>query len=400
MNENLYPLAFFFLKEAGNIFKNTVIKRVKIDKKFFTSNEDDLIDLWHLSPKAAKIFIKNRDSALNMAEKEISLIAKTQDVSVVSYYDRNYPPLLKEIPDSPVVLFVKGNRQALTENSIAVVGTRNATCYGTAQTQYIIDGLFNSKFTIVSGLAAGIDTSAHLAALKNNLKTVAVFGTGVDVVYPAENKKLAAQIIEKGGALVSEMPFNTQALPFHFPRRNRIIAGISMATVVVEASVKGGALITAHLAQSYDRIVFAVPGRNDATLSVGCNYLIKDNKAILIDSAKEILDNIKYNADCNITGMSTIQNTLRNEKHTELLQKELLILEIIEKEKPCSIDKIFDKSAMTVPEILSIITKLEIAGFIKETAGSIYETLFPKQTQQYLHGVGSGTFTDIIGNNP
>jgi DNA processing protein len=384
MNTSLYPLAFFFLKEAGNIFKNTIIKKANINKAFFMSNEDDLIDSWHLSPKAAKIFIKNRNEALGRAEEEISFIAKTQDVSVVSYYDKNYPPLLKEIPDAPVVLFVKGNPQALTENSIAVVGTRNATCYGIAQTQHIIDELFSSKLAIVSGLAAGIDTSAHISALKNNLKTIAVFGTGVDTVYPSENKKLAMQIIEKGGALVSEMPFNTQALPFHFPRRNRIIAGMSMATVVIEASVKGGALITAHIAQSYNRIVFAVPGRNDANFSIGCNYLIKDNKAILIDSAKEILDNIKYNANNGITGGEVIQNTCNipcNEKHIELLQKELLILEIIEKEKPCSIDKIFDKSTLTVPEILSIITKLEIAGLIKGTAGSVYETLSPKQAQ-------------------
>jgi DNA processing protein len=386
MNKNIYTLAFFFLKDVGNICKNIIIRKEDINETFFKLHEDDLIDLWHLSPKAAKIIVQNRDSALNRAEKEISLIAKTEDVSIVSYHNENYPPLLKEIPDAPIVLFVKGNPKALTENSIAVVGTRNASCYGIEQTRNIIGGLINSKLTIVSGLATGIDTAAHIAALENNLKTVAIFGTGVDNVYPSDNKKLAMQIIEKGGALASETPFNTKPLPFFFPRRNRIIAGMSMATVVVEASVRGGALITAHFAQSYNRVTFAVPGRNDINLSLGCNYLIKDNKAILIDSAKDIFENIKYNENGSITNGNTcnstsVENVRNSVKHIELLEKELLTLEIIEKGKPCSIDEIFDKSTLTVPEILSILTKLEVAGLIKETAGCMYETLLPKQAQ-------------------
>jgi DNA processing protein len=384
MTEQFYNLALFFLKKINLIDKVKIIKSEKkplILADFFKADEDNLISNWHLSPNAAKTVVENRTEALKKAEKEIALITKAGNIDIVSYHDKNYPPLLKETPDAPVVLFVRGNRNALLGDNIAIVGTRNATIYGNEQTQRLIGELSNSKLTVVSGLAMGIDTSAHIAALENNLNTIAVFGTGVDAVYPSANKELAIQIIQKGGTLISEMPFNTSPQQFVFPRRNRIIAGMSMATIVIEASIKGGALITARFAQSYNRTVFAVPGRNDSIFSLGCNYLIKDNKAILIDNAKDIFDNLKWDntrgGSTNInTGNSITRDTFNNTNHIALLEKELQIFELIEKEKPCPIDKIFDKSAtFTVPEILSILTKLEIAGLIKETAGSIYEVV-------------------------
>ncbi|MDR0763618.1 MAG: DNA-protecting protein DprA, partial [Bacteroidales bacterium] len=173
MTEQFYNLAFSFLKGIGIVDKVKIIKTEKDFADFFKSGEDDLISKWHLSPNAAKTVIGNRDSALKKAEKEIALITAAAGTGIISYHDKNYPPLLREIPDAPIALFVRGNPEALTENSIAVVGTRNATHYGLIQTRHIVSGLLYSKLAIISGLAMGIDTEAHKTALENNLKTVA-----------------------------------------------------------------------------------------------------------------------------------------------------------------------------------------------------------------------------------
>jgi DNA processing protein len=273
--------------------------------------------------------------------------------------------LLRHIPDKPTILHIKGEAKFDYEKMLSVVGTRNATYYGIEQTKKIIDEI-PAETCIVSGLALGIDTQAHLSALENKLPTIAVLGHGLDIIYPASNKELAEKILDNGGTLISEMPFGTPILAGIFPRRNRIIAGITHATLVVEASVKGGALITAAFANGYNRTVFAIAGRNDSCFSQGCNSLIKQNSAMLVDSGSDIFEAMNWKT-------SITRDAEKTDKTGNLLEKEVQILQIIEREKPCSLDTIFEKTNLPVPEILSILTKLEISNFIKETSTCLYE---------------------------
>lgn len=216
-------------------------------------------------------------------------------IRAIGFWEEDYPPLLRECPDAPVMLFGRGNFD-FSENplTISVVGTRSVTPYGSAATAEIIRALAPFKPIIVSGLAYGVDVEAHRAALENGLPTVGVLGQGLGTpLYPAQNRPVAKQMCQTpGGGILTEYVYHTPATPGLFPARNRIVAGMSRATIVVEAKVKGGALITAELASGYNREVFAVPGRTIDPCSAGCNSLIRRNKAIMADDPATIVEEL------------------------------------------------------------------------------------------------------------
>ena len=214
-------------------------------------------------------------------------------VRVVCRDDAEYPKNLREIYDPPLVLYVKGKLTERDALAIAVVGSRRTTLYGQDMARKLAFQLARVGVTVVSGLARGIDTAAHNGALQAKGRTVAVIGCGIDIVYPTENKKLADEIVEKGGAVVTEFPFGVQPDRQNFPMRNRIISGWSLGVVVVEANLKSGALITANQAGEQGRQVFAVPGRADSILSKGANKLIKDG-AKLTEDVEDILSEFEY----------------------------------------------------------------------------------------------------------
>ncbi|MFH1422949.1 MAG: DNA-processing protein DprA, partial [Planctomycetota bacterium] len=223
------------------------------------------------------------------AEEEIRRTQK-EGVQIIIFDSPFYPSFLKSIPDPPIVLYVKGEIETISSLSVGVVGTRRPSYYGTSFAEKITSGLSSVGLTIVSGLALGIDTTAHSTALKCKTKTIAVLPTGMDSIYPPENKKLAEQIVTQG-ALVSEFPYGLPVRREFFSRRNRIITGISQCLVVIEAPFGSGALITAQYAADYGRDVFALPGRVDSHLSKGTNRLIKDG-AMLIENADDVLARI------------------------------------------------------------------------------------------------------------
>jgi len=206
--------------------------------------------------------------------------------------DADYPALLKEIADPPVFLFVRGTLPPF-HKSISVVGTRGITPYGRAATEKFVTGLVQNGFVVTSGMALGVDACAHEITLKNGGITVAVLGSGADELYPIENARLGQQILEEGGAVVSEYPLGTPAAKHHFPERNRIIAGLTRGTLVIEGGVHSGALITARLALDYNREVFAVPHGIDRTELSGTNDFIKNSKAHLVERVEDILENFK-----------------------------------------------------------------------------------------------------------
>ncbi len=241
-----------------------------------------------------------RTKALNQAETALRR-AEKDGVQLLFYTCKQFPARLKLIPDAPALLYYQGTADLNQPKTLAIVGTRQATDYGREQTERLIKGIASHKPLIVSGLAYGIDIAAHRAALQEGLETVGVMATGLDVLYPAVHRKTAEKMLTQGG-LLTEFAFGTQPDKYNFPSRNRVIAGLSDGTVVIEAARKGGALITADLAQGYDRDVLAVPGPLGSPASEGCHELIKANKAALYSEPTDIEQLLNWDLALHLNG--------------------------------------------------------------------------------------------------
>ena len=287
-----------------------------------------------------------------------------QEIDFITSSESEYPPLLKEIFYAPLAFYIKGEIPEKTP-CIAVVGTRRASYYGKLVTEKLVQELVRYNFVIVSGLAYGIDTIAHKTALENQGKTIAVLGSGLDDIFPSSNRKLAQEII-KHGALVTEYPLKAPALKHYFPWRNRIISGLSLATIVIEAPEKSGALITARFALEQNREVFAIPGSIFNKNSKGTNNLIKQG-AKLVSQIEDILEEL--NIQCALPIIKDAPDLKFDSKEEEKIYQSL------SKEKPLPIDKIIEISNLPSKEVLVILTTLEIKGFIKNIDGGNYVKL-------------------------
>ncbi len=297
-------------------------------------------------------------------EKEIEFTEKNE-IRIITIEDKEYPPFLKKIYDPPYLLYVKGE----IENHpypVAMVGTRNPSHYGIKMADKLSFNLASIGFTIVSGLARGIDTASHYGAIKVKGKTIGVLGSGFAHFYPRENLKLAEKIIETGGAIITE--FSSETLPerWNFPLRNRIIAGISKGVIVVEAGPRSGAIITANIALSEGRDVFAIPGQADSITSKGTNKLLKDG-AILVESISDILNefNIK------ITEKKKKKNT--EKEKIELNKEEKKVLSFINERR--NIEQLLKLTEMEYPILSKILLKLKLKGIIRELPGKNYELI-------------------------
>ncbi len=243
---------------------------------------------------------KEREAAFRKAEMDLKK-AEKDGVEILFYTNKRFPSRLKLIADAPAILYYQGTADLNAPKIVALVGTRQSTDYGREQTERIVRGLLPHRPLVVSGLAYGIDILAHRAALQEGLDTVGVMATGLDIIYPAAHRKTAEKMREQGG-LLTEFPFGTPPDRYNFPARNRIIAGLADGTVVVEAAIKGGALITAELALSYDRDVLAVPGNLGSAASEGCNALIKNNKAALYAEPLDLEQLLNWDAALHQSG--------------------------------------------------------------------------------------------------
>jgi len=301
-------------------------------------------------------------------------MAETKDkIEIIKKSSRDYPKILKEIHNPPKQLYVRGNLPKDHDLNFAIVGTRAASDYGRTLAFKIAKELAELGFNIISGLALGIDTQAHLGALEGKGrasgragKTTAVMGSAIDdnSIYPSENLNLVKKIISSGGAVISEYEPGTKSEIWFFPERNRIISGLSRGVLVIEAPEKSGALITARLALEQNREVFAIPGSIFSKNSLGANNLIKSG-AKMVTTVDDILEEL------NLTDLKTEEGIKEEENLTE---KEKIILNIIEKE-PIHIDKICKMSKMTAGQVLSIVSVLEIGGIIKNIGGGKFVRL-------------------------
>ncbi|MCL4117900.1 UNVERIFIED_CONTAM: hypothetical protein GTU68_062924 [Idotea baltica] len=280
--------------------------------------------------------------------------------NIISYFDDNYPSDLKELSDPPILLYCVGDISLLENMQLAIVGSRNYSTYGKNVTDKIISNLAESKITITSGLAFGIDTLAHQQALNNNLKTIAVIGTGADIIYPSNNRKLHSQIATNG-LIISEFQLGVGPLRHNFPLRNRIISGLSKGVLVVEAAAKSGSLITANLALEQNKDVFAVPGSIFNITSEGCNTLISQG-AKVVTGAKDIISELCANE------LTIQEDIFINTQANNLSEQEKLVFDCIDS-KLTTIDNIINTTKLNYSEITQILFELEMQNLIQSAPG-------------------------------
>ncbi|MFH1146970.1 MAG: DNA-processing protein DprA [Pseudomonadota bacterium] len=299
------------------------------------------------------------------AEKHLKMLEK-YGIKVLTYEDAGYPRNLRNIYDPPALLFVKGDLTDADNYSVGVVGSRNSTYYGQKTTEQLCRSLVNHGLTVVSGLARGIDTAAHVGALSGKGRTVAVLGSGLDIVYPPENRELYGKIAENG-AVVSEFPLETPPEARNFPVRNRIISGLSLGIVVVEATQKSGSLITANFALEQGREIFAVPGSVNSLRSSGTHKLIKQG-AKLVERAEDIVEELRTQQPLVRPGTDT---AVREPEELSLPDEEKEVLNIIE-DYPQHIDELARRGSLAVQRVSGLLLNLELKGLVQQLPGKLF----------------------------
>ncbi|MEN8248015.1 MAG: DNA-processing protein DprA [Bacteroidota bacterium] len=360
--EKLYQLALTLVPGLGDILTKTLISYVGGAKAVFNHPVNKLNKIPGIGPNLARA-IKNFD--LTVAKDHLKKL-EAKNVKLYFYTDKEYPNRLKQIYDAPALLYFSGNLNLNHTRMLAIVGTRNASEHGKQFVRDFIKDLAGHNLVIVSGLAYGIDIEAHIAALKYNIPTVGVIASGLDIIYPSIHAKYAKKMINNGG-LVTEYPLETKLDPARFPARNRIIAGMADATVVVEAAEKGGALITADLAAGYDREVFAVPGRWNDLYSVGCNKIINNNLAQSITSAEDLQYYMQWPAEDEKT---EIKPTLIKDDFDD--QEWVVINTIENSDNEIHIDELSWKSQIQIGKLATILLNLEFKGIVNSIPGKKY----------------------------
>jgi DNA processing protein len=363
-NSLIYKIALSLIPGVGSINAKKLIAYTGSPEELFKAKKSTLLKIPGIGKFIVDNVVKN-SNALHRAEKELNYIA-SNNIKVSFFTDNNYPHRLKNCDDAPVVFFYKGEIKFDT-NFISIVGTRKATNYGIERCNKLVGELKNLGHNpvIVSGLAYGIDACAHKAAIKNDLNTIAVLGHGFETIYPSLHKRLSEEIIKKG-ALITEFVSHASFDKNNFVKRNRIVAGLSDATIVVESKKRGGALITADIANSYNRDVFAFPGRANDDYSEGCNWLIKTNRAALIEGAEDLEYQMGWLRE------EKVKSTIQKSIFLNLNEEEKQIVEIIKESEKIEIDQISLKSNLPVSKISSLLLNLEFEGVVRCLPGKVY----------------------------
>lgn len=357
-------LPWFCLKRVsgiGNHLYKRLIDRFKLPQMVFQATEKELIQVEGISIRQAAA-IKNFRTP-DSIRRELDQIDQ-KGLGITTLADPEYPALLRQIPDPPPFLYVSGTLDGSLRN-IAVVGSRNATDYGISTTQQLCADLAAFDITIVSGMAIGIDSAAHQGALAGGGKTIAVLGSGLNIIYPSENRNLFERISERG-AVVTEFELDTEPEAHHFPIRNRIISGMSLGTVVVEATKKSGSLITARLAAEQNREVFAVPGSIQSFKSMGTHTLIKQG-AKLVENAQDVLEELTAIID--VPNLTQHQNQNRTTQNVSSLTADENAVYKVLSHYPEHIDAIMRKTAIEPGKLLSILLQLELNGLVSQLPG-------------------------------
>ncbi len=365
-NNLKYALALNFLKGVGAINAKKLISYTGSFEDIFKLSKKDLSRI----DGVGSVLANNLNNQFNdqklwrKVDEELEFVVK-HNIQYYIYKSKEYPFRLSQCEDAPLVLFSRGNINLNKQKILSIVGTRNITDYGKLVCENLIQEFANEDILIVSGLAYGVDTWAHKLSVKNNLQTVGVLAHGLDRIYPATNKKLAQDMMINGG-VITEFPSNTNPDRENFPKRNRIIAGIADATLVIESASKGGSLITADIANSYSRDVFAIPGRITDDKSAGCNYLIRTQQAHAISSGEELLELMNW----------------KEEKQSKPQQSKLFVEYSVDEQKiadcftskgPIHIESLFQQTGFNNAKASMVLLQMEMKGMIKSLPGKLYQ---------------------------
>ena len=356
-----YWLALSLTPGVGSIFIKRLLDRFQTPEAVFRAPIKELLEIEGLGEKVAREI--QRGPLEKVVEKELVLL-KEAGGKMITLRDEDYPMRLKDIYDPPALLYVRGELRREDELAIAIVGSRKTSPYGRWITEKIGQDLARHGVTVVSGMARGIDSVAHMGALQGGGRTIAVLGCGVDVIYPSENRNLFHQIIEHG-AVLSEFPMGSPPEGGHFPRRNRIISGLSIGVVIVQASAESGSLITAGYALEQGREVFAVPGNVGAEGSRGTNQLIKEG-AKLVESTEDILEEILPQWKREKEMLPKAETPL-----PDLSEEEMLLYRLLG-ESPLHIDAIIRESQLDPGRVSSLLLNLELKGLISQWPGKCF----------------------------
>jgi len=354
-----YELALIRVAGVGAVLSKQLISYCGSAEAVFKTPKGKLLKIPNIGEKIASQIQAFND--WQIVDEEMRNLEK-QDVKLFSYTDTDYPKKLKQIPDAPFLLYYKGRASLNSSKTVGIVGTRNATEYGKEVVQYIVGQLTKIEdIVVISGLAYGIDIAAHRACLESQIPTIGVLGSGIDVIYPATHRKTAAEMLENGG-LLSELPLGSPPDAPNFPARNRIIAGMSDALIVVEASQTGGALITANLAFDYNREVFACPGSIFSIYSEGCHQLVNTQKSHIFASFDSFLDIMQWN-------VNHVQEVpAQPEFYPELSLESQKIIAQLQKQD-LHIDELSFKVQIPLNQLASLLLSLELDGFIRTLPG-------------------------------
>ena len=361
-------------ESVGATTFSRLIKYFKSVDRALGASVSELTGIEGIGLKTAELIAKTRDKF--DVERELELADKL-GVRIINLNDERYPPLLKRIYDPPPVLYIKGDLTSGDNLAVAIVGSRRCSLYGQEQSSRFAYLLASAGFTICSGMARGIDTAAHQGALSAGGRTIAVQGCGLANVFPPENKKLFERIAESG-ACISELPVEYEPLSENFPPRNRIIAGLSLGTIVIEAGYNSGALITAQSALENNIEVMAVPGKIDSPLSKGANQLIKDG-ARLIDSVGDVMEALGYigdelkshTLDAAEKADEAIQMPLFDVSQLNLSDSEKMIYECLSKE-PIHVEDIIAGAELSVGSVNASLVSLQLKGLVRQLPGSLF----------------------------
>lgn len=365
--ELLYQIGLTMLPNIGSILAKNLLAYCGSAEAVFKAKKQKLVKIPAIGEERADSIVNS--DVLGDAEKELKFIHDFK-IKCLFFTDEAYPQRLKQIADSPLMLFYKGNADLNAEKIVGIVGTRKATEYGREVTRKLVADLAGHDILVVSGLAYGIDVAAHNAALEHNLKTVGVLGHGLNTMYPPQHAGVAKKMVSQGGLLTEYKSIDPMA-QHNFPDRNRIVAGMSDAIVVVESAIKGGAVITANIANSYNKEVFAFPGRTIDKTSAGCNFLIKTFKAGIIESANDLLEAMHWSKKEESTKGKARQRQLAIALSTE----EQKIYNLLNETPEIEIDKLVDITAMNSSSLAAVLLEMEMNGIIVSLPGKRYKLI-------------------------
>lgn len=362
-NELLYRIALTLAPNIGPVQSKLLVEHFGSAAAVFKAKKQALESIDGIGAlRAASI---RHFGDWQEAEKEAAFIERYK-ITPLFLTDPQYPRRLLNCYDPPTLLYYRGNASLNAEHVIAVVGTRYKTDYGRQLAETLVSGLAPYNVTIVSGLALGIDAIAHKAALKNELPTVGVLAHGLDKLYPPEHKPLAKDMLHRGGGLLTEFRHKTAPDKHHFPTRNRIVAGMSDATVVIETDIKGGSMITANLADGYHRDVFAFPGKTTDAKSAGCNRLIRTNKAMLITCAQDLAEALGWEAT------HPPAPKMQRELFISLSEEEQKIVQLLKEKDILPIDELNSRAGLSASQVAAALLNLEMQQVLAALPGKRY----------------------------